>query len=128
MYDAVGYIGVAAAVALETIIAPIPSEVILPMAGLAASRGGFTLFEALFWTTAGSIVGAFALYGIGAWLGARRLKYIAEKMPRNNPASLTAAQYRNVTAYVLSRNGYAPGTKSLSATTLRTPLAAPPRR
>ena len=38
MYDAVGYVGVAAAVALETIVAPIPSEVILPMAGWKVSQ------------------------------------------------------------------------------------------
>jgi membrane protein DedA with SNARE-associated domain len=36
------------------------------MAGLAAARGSFTLFEALAWTTAGSVVGAFALYALGA--------------------------------------------------------------
>lgn len=54
--------------------------------------------------------------------------YIAEKMPRNKPASLTAAQYRNVTAYVLSKNGYPAGNRSLSATTLRAPLVPPPAR
>lgn len=55
-------------------------------------------------------------------------EYIAQKMPRNKPASLTAAQYRNVTAYILSRNGYVAGTRSLSPTTLRAPLAAPAQR
>lgn len=51
--------------------------------------------------------------------------YIAQKMPRNKPASLTPAQYRNVTAYVLSKNGYAAGTRSLTPTTLKAPLARP---
>ncbi|MBB5234000.1 c-type cytochrome [Deinococcus budaensis] len=54
--------------------------------------------------------------------------YIAEKMPRNKPASLTPAQYRNVTAYVLSKNGYPAGNRSLSAATLKTPLVPPPAR
>jgi mono/diheme cytochrome c family protein len=54
--------------------------------------------------------------------------YIAQKMPRNKPASLTPAQYRNVTAYVLSRNGYVAGTRSLSPTTLKAPLARPPAK
>ncbi|MCR2799896.1 DedA family protein [Microbacterium sp. zg-Y818] len=88
LMDTIGPIGAGAAIALENLFPPLPSEVILPMAGLAASRGGFTLFEALFWTTAGSVVGAFVLYGIGAWLGARRLKYIADKMPLLHPEDI----------------------------------------
>jgi membrane protein DedA with SNARE-associated domain len=81
LMDVIGPIGAGIAIALENLFPPLPSEVILPMAGLAASRGGFTLFEALFWTTAGSIVGAFLLYGIGAWLGVDRLRAIAARLP-----------------------------------------------
>lgn len=81
LMDTVGAWGAGVAIALENLFPPLPSEVILPMAGLAASRGAFTLFEALFWTTLGSIVGAFALYGIGAWLGERRLTWLFEKIP-----------------------------------------------
>ncbi|MCR2812533.1 MULTISPECIES: DedA family protein [Microbacterium] len=88
LMDTIGPIGAGAAIALENLFPPLPSEVILPMAGLAASRGGFTLFEALFWTTAGSVVGAFALYGIGAWLGARRLTAFADKMPLLHPEDI----------------------------------------
>ena len=55
------------------------------MAGLTASRGSFTLFEALLWTTVGSIVGAFMLYGLGRWLGAARLRSFAAKMPLLHP-------------------------------------------
>jgi membrane protein DedA with SNARE-associated domain len=81
LMEVIGPIGAGIAIALENIFPPLPSEVILPLAGLTASRGGFTLFEALFWTTAGSIVGALLLYGIGAWLGADRLRAIAAKLP-----------------------------------------------
>ncbi len=73
--------GAGLAIALENLFPPMPSEVILPMAGLAASRGSFTLFEALAWTTAGSLFGALLLYGIGAWLGMGRLRRIAAKLP-----------------------------------------------
>lgn len=81
-YDAVGYIGVAFAVALETIVAPIPSEVILPMAGWKVSQSaadpavvepltglGWNLFVAVAAATIGSVVGALAGYAIGAWGG-----------------------------------------------------------
>jgi membrane protein DedA with SNARE-associated domain len=82
MYDAVGYLGVAAAVALETIVAPIPSEVILPMAGwkVSQSAADATVLEPLTglpWNiplavalaTVGSLVGAVVGYYIGAWGG-----------------------------------------------------------
>lgn len=81
LMDVVGPWGAGLAVALENLFPPLPSEVILPMAGLAANRGSFTLFEALFWTTAGSIVGAFALYGIGAALGQRRMRTVFRVVP-----------------------------------------------
>jgi membrane protein DedA with SNARE-associated domain len=82
MYDAVGYLGVAAAVALETIVAPIPSEVILPMAGwkVSQSAADSTVVEPLTglpWNiplavalaTVGSLIGALVGYAIGAWGG-----------------------------------------------------------
>ncbi|ADV67859.1 c-type cytochrome [Deinococcus maricopensis] len=52
--------------------------------------------------------------------------YIAQKMPRNKPGSLTPAQALNVTAYVLAQNGYAAGPRALNAAALKAPLAAPP--
>lgn len=83
--DIIGAPGAGLAIALENLFPPLPSEVILPMAGLAASRGSFSLFEAIFWTTAGSIVGALVLYGLGAWLGVNRLRTIAAKLPLLQP-------------------------------------------
>ena len=82
MYDAVGYVGVAAAVALETIVAPIPSEVILPMAGWKVSQSaadasvlepltgvGWSFLLAVVFATVGSLIGALVGYAIGAWGG-----------------------------------------------------------
>lgn len=81
LMDLIGAPGAGVAIALENLFPPLPSEVILPMAGLAAARGSFTLFEALFWTTAGSVVGAFALYWIGAVLGLDRLRALVKRLP-----------------------------------------------
>lgn len=81
LMDVVGPWGAGAAIAMENLFPPLPSEVILPMAGLAAHRGSFTLFEALLWTTLGSLVGAFTLYGLGVALGQRRLKAIFRVVP-----------------------------------------------
>ncbi len=65
----------------ENLFPPLTSEIILPLAGFTASRGSFGLIEVLLWTTAGSILGALALYGIGAWLGRDRLRRIVDAMP-----------------------------------------------
>lgn len=88
LMDVIGPAGAGIAIAMENLFPPLPSEVILPMAGLAASRGSFTLFEALFWTTAGSVVGALLLYGLGAWLGVDRLRVIAAKVPLLKPEDI----------------------------------------
>jgi membrane protein DedA with SNARE-associated domain len=82
MYDAVGYLGVAIAVALETIVAPIPSEVILPMAGWKVSQSAadpsvvepltglpWSFGLTVAFATVGSLVGALVGYAIGAWGG-----------------------------------------------------------
>ncbi|WP_248242549.1 DedA family protein [Microbacterium kunmingense] len=81
LMEVIGPVGAGIGIALENLFPPLPSEVILPLAGLTASRGSFTLAEALIWTTLGSIVGAFVLYGLGAWLGVDRLRRIAERIP-----------------------------------------------
>lgn len=79
--EAVGAPGAGLAIALENLFPPLPSEVILPLAGFTASRGTFSLVEALVWTTLGSIVGAFLLYGVGALLGRDRMRAVAAKIP-----------------------------------------------
>ncbi len=79
--EAIGPIGVALAVFLENIFPPIPSELILPLAGFTAANGSFGPWEAVIWATIGSVVGAVALYGTGAALGRRRMYQIADWLP-----------------------------------------------
>jgi len=73
--------GAGLAIALENLFPPLPSEVFLPLAGFTASRGGMSLVAAIAWTTAGSVVGAVALYYVGALLGRERVRAIAAKLP-----------------------------------------------
>ena len=73
--------GAGIAIFVENVFPPIPSEIILPLAGLAASRGDLQLAEVLLWTTAGSMLGAILLYSLGALLGAERLRTIARRVP-----------------------------------------------
>jgi len=81
LMETLGGPGAGLAIALENLFPPLPSEIILPLAGFTAHQGSLSLVSVLIWTTVGSIVGALALYGLGAWLGRRRLLAIAERMP-----------------------------------------------
>lgn len=85
LMDLIGPIGAGIAIALESIFPPLPSEAILPMAGLAAAQGSFSLFEAILWTTIGSLVGALVLYGLGALFGLNWLRAVAAKVPLLHP-------------------------------------------
>jgi membrane protein DedA with SNARE-associated domain len=71
--DALGYAGVAFLVALENLFPPIPSEVVLPLAGFVAGRGEASIIGMIAAATVGSTVGALILYGIAAWIGPVRI-------------------------------------------------------
>ncbi|MFF0059078.1 DedA family protein [Streptomyces microflavus] len=73
--------GAGFAIALENLFPPLPSEIILPLTGFAASQGVLSLASALFWTTLGSVVGAVALYTIGAVFGRERMHHLWAKLP-----------------------------------------------
>lgn len=81
LVDAMGAPGAGLAVALENVFPPLPSEIILPLSGFAAGQGVITLSAALFWTTAGSVVGAAVLYWIGALVGRERMFAIWARLP-----------------------------------------------
>lgn len=81
LMERLGGPGAALAIAAENLFPPIPSEVILPLAGFTASQGTFTLAGAVAWTTAGSVVGALALYLLGRGLGRERFRAIWSRLP-----------------------------------------------
>lgn len=81
MMETLGAPGAGLAIALENLFPPLPSEVILPLAGFTASQGSFTLVEVLFWTILGSVVGAVALYAVGMVLGRERTRAVVKAIP-----------------------------------------------
>jgi len=81
LMDTLGGPGAALLVGLDNIFPPVPSELVLPLAGFAASQGTMSLFMALFWTTSGSVAGALLTYWIGAWLGRDRLRALIIRVP-----------------------------------------------
>ncbi|OYN95022.1 membrane protein DedA with SNARE-associated domain [Propionibacteriaceae bacterium ES.041] len=92
LMERLGGPGAGIAIALENLFPPLPSEVILPLAGFTASRGTFSLAEVLLWTTLGSLVGALLLYGIGVWLGRDRLRRIIARVPLMKVTDLDRAE------------------------------------
>lgn len=80
--DALGYFGLAFLVALENVFPPIPSEIILPLAGFNSSQGSMNLFLAIFFATVGSVVGATILYYVGYIFGEVRVRYIIRRWGR----------------------------------------------
>ncbi|MFI9591362.1 DedA family protein [Nonomuraea sp. NPDC052265] len=81
LMEDLGAFGAGLAIMLENLFPPLPSEVILPLAGFTASRGELDLLDVLVYTTLGSVAGALALYGVGAMLGRERTLAIAARLP-----------------------------------------------
>lgn len=75
--SSVGEVGVGLLIALENIFPPLPSELILPFAGFASSRGDLNAYLAWLAATIGALVGALVLYGLGAVVGYERLHELA---------------------------------------------------
>jgi len=79
--DALGEVGVGVLVFAENVFPPIPSEVVLPLAGYLASRGRMHLTLVVVAATVGSVLGALLLYEAGARTGRARLRRFIDWMP-----------------------------------------------
>lgn len=73
--------GVAFLLFLENVFPPIPSEVILPLAGVTVGQGIHNYWVILMWTVIGSLTGAWVLYALGYYFGAARVRWLCEKLP-----------------------------------------------
>jgi membrane protein DedA with SNARE-associated domain len=78
LYEALGYIGVMVAMAIESAMIPLPSELILPFAGFLVSdptaiepltNGPWNFWIVVVFATIGNTIGSAIGYGIGAWGG-----------------------------------------------------------
>jgi membrane protein DedA with SNARE-associated domain len=80
--ESTGYFGIIFLMFLENVFPPIPSEVIMPLAGFMAAEGKENLLAVIIAGTAGSVLGALPLYYAGYLLGEDRLKAFADKYGR----------------------------------------------
>jgi membrane protein DedA with SNARE-associated domain len=90
--DRLGEVGVGVLVAAENLFPPIPSEVVLPLAGFLASQGRLSLVLTIVAATVGSVVGALALYELGARVGSPRLHRWVDRLPLLEEEDLDTAE------------------------------------
>jgi membrane protein DedA with SNARE-associated domain len=77
-----GHLGVVVLMFVENVFPPIPSEVVMPLAGFMASQGKFTFAGVVIAGTVGSVLGSLPPYYLGRSLGEDRLKDWADRHGR----------------------------------------------
>jgi membrane protein DedA with SNARE-associated domain len=69
LIEKLGYLGAGILMALESMVAPVPSELVMPFVGFLAVEGKFSVPIAIFVTSVGSLVGSIISYYMGYWGG-----------------------------------------------------------
>ena len=82
LVSSMGIYGVAILMAIENVVLPLPSELIMPLAGFASSRGRVSLAGVIIAGTIGSVVGALPLYYLARTAGEEKLKHWVTKHGR----------------------------------------------
>ncbi|SHJ00893.1 DedA family protein [Wenxinia saemankumensis] len=93
--DSMGAFGVGLLMFLENVFPPIPSELVMPLAGFNAARGDMSLILVILAGSIGSLAGAALWYWIGAKFGMDRLRRLSERHGRwvgISPEELEKAQ------------------------------------
>ncbi len=74
-----GYVGVTSLTFLENLFPPIPSELVIPLAGFVAATGALSIWGVIVAATVGSLAGALLWYEIGRRVGERRVRRWVER-------------------------------------------------
>lgn len=77
-----GLAGVAFLMFVENVFPPIPSELIMPLAGFSAARGDMSLIGVVLAGSAGALAGAVLWYWIGLSVGLDRVNRFVERYGR----------------------------------------------
>lgn len=106
-----GYPGLTLLIIIEQLIPPIPSTLILPVAGFLVAQGAWSLPGVILAGSAGSLISALILYGAGRWLdeavvarvaarfgrpigvGPERLAVVLAAFDRHGPALVFAGRF-----------------------------------
>lgn len=77
-----GYWGLLLLMAAENLFPPLPSELIVPLAGYMAGREQLSLVAVIFVGSIGSVLGTLPLYFLGRRLGEKRVRDMARRHGR----------------------------------------------
>ncbi len=80
LISSMGYTGLGITMFLENVFPPIPSEIVLPLAGSLTLTGRFTILGVVFFGMLGSLAGAYLFYGLGKWLGIENIRKLVGKI------------------------------------------------
>lgn len=91
--EELGYVGLVVLMALEHVFPPIPSEIVLPLAGFEVGQGNLSLWGVIAASTVGSLVGSSLLYAL-ARCGGRPVILRFNRLLRIDEADLARAEKR----------------------------------
>lgn len=76
------YLAVALLMLAENIFPPIPSEIVMPVAGIVAGRGDMSIWGVIILGTTGAVAGQYLWFWLGQRIGANRVKDLARRHGR----------------------------------------------
>jgi membrane protein DedA with SNARE-associated domain len=100
--SAMGYLGIALLMFLENLFPPIPSELIMPLAGFTVYQGKMAFFPAVLAGVAGTVIGALPWYYIGWLVDEAKIEALADKYGKW--ISVSAADIQKANAW-FTRHG-----------------------
>jgi membrane protein DedA with SNARE-associated domain len=79
LMTSMGYLGIGLLMFLENLFPPIPSELIMPLAGFNIAKGKMAFLPAIAAGTLGTVLGALPWYYLGCQLGEERIKKLVDR-------------------------------------------------
>jgi membrane protein DedA with SNARE-associated domain len=80
--NTLGYWGIGFLMFMENLFPPIPSELIMPLAGFTVAQGKMNLQYAILAGVVGTILGTLLWYYAGLWIGEKRIAELADRYGR----------------------------------------------
>ncbi len=115
-----GYPGLGIVMFLENVFPPIPSEIVLPMAGwlTLGDEAPFTITGVTVVGAIGSVAGAYFFYGLGRWFDERRVRYLLRRfgkwlMLSEHDLDVSLAWFQRYGEYVIFFGRMVPIVRSL---------------
>ena len=112
--ERLGPVGVGVLGFLEVVFPPIPSEVVLPLAGYLVHQGRMGLLPVLLLSVVGTTAGSFVLYALGAKLGEERMARLVDRIPLMTADDLwrASAWFKRHASTAVFTGRFIPGVRS----------------